>query len=92
MKSKEKQRSFLHMRRSMYMIELLFVVLKILAMLIIGSVIYTAVFAWDVSDLRSLKLRKRGEKMIEQLMTVIFAMIVLFIFILGGIKCLMQTQ
>lgn len=71
------------------MIELLVVVLKILVMLIIGSIIYTAAFAWDVSDLRSLKLRKRGEKMVEQLMAVIFAMIVLVIFILGGIKCLM---
>lgn len=70
------------------MIELLVVVLKMLVMLIIGSIIYTTVFAWDVSDRHSPKVRKRGEKMVEQLMAGIFAMIVLFIFICGVIKCL----
>lgn len=73
----------------MYMNELLVVVLKMLAMLIIGSIIYTTVFAWDVSDRYSPKVRKRGEKMVEQLMAGIFAMIVLFIFICGVIKCRM---
>ena len=68
------------------MIELLVTVLKLLVVLIVFSIIYTIVFACDVSDIRSLKLRKRGEKMVEQLMAGIFFMFVLCIFIFWGIK------
>lgn len=70
------------------MIELLVVVLKILVLLTICSIVYTIGFAWDISDRRNPRAKKRGAKMIEQLMAGIFAMIVLFIFICGVIKCL----
>ena len=43
------------------MIELLIAILKMLVVLIVCSIGYTIVFAWDVLD-------KRGEKMVEQLL------------------------
>ncbi len=63
------------------MIELLIAILRMFVVLIVCSIGYTIVFAWDVPD-------KRGEKMIEQLMVGIFFMFVLCIFIFGIIKCL----
>lgn len=71
------------------MIELLVTVLKMLVVLIVFSIIYTIGFAWDVSDRRNPRARKRGAKMVEQLVAGIFFMFVLCIFIFGGIKCLM---
>ena len=71
------------------MIELLIVILKLLVMLIIGPIICIAVFLWDASDHHSPKLRKQGENVAKQLIVGISIMIVLFIFIFGGIKCLM---
>lgn len=69
--------------------ELLVFVLKMLVMLIIGPIICTVVFAWDIFDRRSLKVKKRGEKTAKQLIVGIFTMIVLYIFIYGAIKGLM---
>lgn len=63
------------------MIELLIAILKMLVVLIVCSIGYTIIFAWDVPD-------KRGEKMVEQLMVGVFFMFVLCIFMLGIIKCL----
>ncbi len=68
--------------------ELLIVILKLLVMLIIAPIICIAVFSWDAFDRRSLKVKKQGENIAKQLIVGIFAMIVLYIFIFGGIKCL----
>lgn len=54
------------------MIELLIAILKMLVVLIVCSIGYTIVFAWNISDSCDPRARNRGAKMVEQLMAGIF--------------------